>query len=86
MKIGWMWFDDDPERSIEEKIEQAARRYHQKFGRSPNTCYVNVLALSQDELRCGEIKVIAVSNILPHHFWLGMADSSPEKRRRKRAS
>jgi hypothetical protein len=85
MKIGLLWFDDDSERVIEEKVEQAARRYREKFGHAANTCYVNPISLQGngdlgDEFLCGSVKVILAPKILPHHFWLGVADHSQEKK------
>ncbi len=80
MKVGLLWFDDDPQRDIEEKVRLAARRYREKFGRAANTCYVNPISLegnghSKEGFRCGRIKVIASQRILPHHFWLGVSDN-----------
>jgi len=75
MKVGWMWFDNDPGRSVEEKIQQAAQHYRAKFGRFPNTCYVNQRSINGDGFHCGKVKVVAAPNILPHHFWLGVSDA-----------
>ena len=41
MKVGLLWYDDDPGHDLAEKIGRAARRYRQKFGASPNICYVH---------------------------------------------
>jgi len=41
MKVGLLWYDDDPGRDLAEKVGRAARRYRQKFGTSPNICYVH---------------------------------------------
>ncbi len=77
MKVGWMWFDSDPQRTFEEKVQQAASRYRKKFGRPPTVCYVNNGQVSgQRELRCGPVRIVGAHNILPHHFWLGVADVS----------
>jgi len=89
MKVGLLWFDDDPQRAIEEKVRRAAKRYREKFGRAANTCYVNPVSLqgdgpSKDEFRCGRVKVIATPKVLPHHFWLGVADHSQEKKEQKK--
>jgi len=35
MKVGLLWFDDDPQRTIEEKVRQAAKRYREKLGGPP---------------------------------------------------
>ena len=45
MQIGLLWFDNDPRRGLTAKIEDAARRYREKFGAPPNACYVNQAAL-----------------------------------------
>jgi len=67
---GQMWFDNDPAKSIEEKVQQAAQHYHAKFGHLPNTCYVNQRAIDSDGQQVGGIKVVRMPNILPHHFLL----------------
>ncbi|MBC8249441.1 MAG: hypothetical protein H8E90_07160 [Anaerolineales bacterium] len=89
MKVGLLWFDDDPQRAIEEKVQRAAKRYREKFGRAANTCYVNPVSLrgdglSENEFRCGRVRVIATPKVLPHHFWLGVADQSQEKKEQKK--
>jgi len=82
MDTGLLWYDGDPKRSLEDKIEQAAERYREKYGRWPNTCYVHPQAAGNhtvDELHLAcqsrnpttTIRVISARNILLHHFWLG---------------
>jgi hypothetical protein len=82
MEFGLLWYDSDPQRALEEKIEQAARRYQQKFGRPPNLCYVHPKAVASrpDPGRAMDcplenpkttIRVIPAPNILIHHLWLG---------------
>ena len=84
MKVGWMWFDNDPKRSIEEKIQGAVQRYRTKFGRFPNTCYVNDRTITGDGFRSGRVRVIAARNILPHHFWLGVSSTPLRKKQSAR--
>lgn len=76
MQVGWMWFDDDTRASLEDKVRRAAVRYQQKFGRRPNACCVNpsLLPDGRDEVWCGSVRVIPLSNVLPHHFWLGVME------------
>ena len=71
MREGWLWFDNDASRTVEEKVRRAAERYHKKFGRVPNTCYVHPEAIGEEELQCGSVRVVAARHILVHHFWLG---------------
>lgn len=76
MRVGWLWFDNDPRRTMEEKIQRAAEQYRAKFGQKPNTCYVHPQAIADTagkEQQCDGVRVIAAQHILPHHFWLGVA-------------
>lgn len=72
MKRGLLWYDASAA-PIWEKIEQAAKRYQQKFGDAPNTCFVNPLDLGRETKPkpTTEIRVAGKSTILPNHFWLG---------------
>lgn len=72
MRVGWLWFDNDPGRTVEEKIRRAATRYQEKFGQAPNACYVHPQAIEAEEMRCGDLRVVAARHVLPHHFWLGV--------------
>jgi len=82
MEIGLLWYDGDPKRPLEDKIGQAARRYREKYGRWPNTCYVHPQAVDNgagSDMRLADqardpqstIRVLSAPNILLHHFWLG---------------
>jgi hypothetical protein len=86
MKEGLLWFDDDPRRQIDEKVQQAAARYRQKFGSAPDVCYVSEQTLAsalrsgasagvldRDEMRVGDLRILPASTVRPHHFWIGRA-------------
>jgi hypothetical protein len=86
MRVGWLWFDSDSGRTVEEKVQRAAERFRAKFGRRPDTCYVNPQAMEEKEQQCGEVHVIAAQHILPHHFWLGIAAGRQDPPRIKTAA
>jgi hypothetical protein len=78
MQVGLLWFDNDPHRGLASKIEDAARRYREKFGRPPDTCYVNsaifngsLVIATPPDLAKQTLRVVPAANILPHHFWVG---------------
>jgi hypothetical protein len=75
MNVGLLWYDDDPEQPFAEKLDVAARRYRERFGVHPTTCYVNPGSLPEGNghLSNGQVRVVATSIILPDHFWLGVA-------------
>ena len=72
MKEGLLWFDNDPRRRLVDKIGQAASRYQVRFGRKPTVCYLNVADLSGQTDEVKGIRLQAVSNVLRHHFWVGV--------------
>lgn len=81
MQVGLLWFDNDPHRDMALKIEDAVRRYREKFGVTPNTCYVNPSAFDEgmsDLGRAGKpmasLRVVPASNVLLHHFWVGVEE------------
>jgi len=95
MKVGLLWYDDDPGHDLAEKIGRAARRYRQKFGTSPNICYVHRSALSpstssgqapQGETgngkvqKVGGVRVSPSPTVLRHHFWLGREEKQHGQR------
>jgi hypothetical protein len=90
MKSGLLWYDNDPRRALEDKIGQAAQRYHEKHGHWPNTCFVHPQAMSdrtEEVLRIPcpveknrtVIQVMSASNVLLHHFWLGQSANQAGK-------
>ena len=90
LEIGLLWYDDDPRRGLEDKVGRAARRYREKYGRWPNTCYVHpqVLAghIGQElQVACPKrqravIHVLTAPNILLHHYWLGETTGESSRR------
>lgn len=87
MRTGLLWFDDDPSRGLEEKVLRAAQHYERKYGRRPDLCLVNPRALdgsgdaqhaqptqASGGLRAGGVAIEGRLSVLPHHFWLGMAE------------
>lgn len=73
MKFGLLWYDDS-RMAVEEKIDRAAQRYYEKFGVRPNVCYINPKTLNGDQGTHKRVKVVTATNILPDHFWIGVAE------------
>lgn len=71
MNIGMLWLDDDKKRPFEEKIRLAADYYKNKYGRTPELCFVNAMTETNSK-KIGRIEVETLKTILPNHFWLGM--------------
>lgn len=71
MKEGMLWLDDSKQRPLTEKVKRAAAYFEKKYQRKPNLCQVNHEQLAGQMVVDG-VTVKPVSNVLLHHFWLGV--------------
>ena len=71
MQIGLLWYDDDPRKTLEMKIEQAAARYREKYGSAPTACFVNPSAVAQPTRQAG-MRVAPGRTIRPNYLWIGV--------------
>lgn len=84
MKTGLLWFDDDPHRRLEEKVERAAMHYERKHGWSPTLCFVHPSALNgngnggKSVKKAGGVEIRPGHSVLPDHFWLGVAEDQAQ--------
>ncbi len=74
LAFGLLWYDGDPKSPLTSKVERAAARYLAKFGRRPNACFVHAASLER-EIDWQGIRVAGAPNVLPNHFWVGVADT-----------
>ncbi len=81
MSIGMLWFDDNTQREISEKIKRAADHYRTKYGVNPDTCYVHPLTLFAMKSGVPGIEVKATNGMLPNHFWLGYSGHDLQQER-----
>ncbi len=87
MKTGLLWFDDDPRKQLEEKVQRAATHYERKYGQAPTLCFVHPGVFSNGKQKSAVKKVDGVEirsgrSVLLHHFWLGMAEDRKATRRK----
>jgi alkyl sulfatase BDS1-like metallo-beta-lactamase superfamily hydrolase len=61
------WFDDNPKKSAEQKIDDAVARYVKRFGRRPNLCLVN----RADCVNHRSVEVRAAGHVHRNHFLVG---------------
>lgn len=92
MRVGLLWFDDDPKKEVSLKVKEAAQRYFEKFGRWPNLCYVSpaTLPLPRDPIgtkgiHLDGLRVLSSHLVLPDHFWVGESHQSEEKTAQSRS-
>lgn len=72
MEVGLLWFDDNPKISVAAKVEKAARRYQERFGKAPDTCFVHPHTLASATTLPKDVKLIESGRIRPNSFWIGL--------------
>ena len=76
MRSGLLWYDNSA-KPLTEKIQGAAKRYCEKFGVMPDTCFVNPNDLPQPAPTTHDNITIATKiTIMPNHVWLGISGSA----------
>ena len=73
MKMGLLWYDGDPKRALECKIDQAMERYLARFGEEPDTCHLNPSQVCKHQ----KVNVVANHLIRPNHVWVGLDEQKP---------
>lgn len=73
MKVGMLWYDGDPSRGMDEKVELAAAYYREKYGHRPNLCLIHPDTAGDSKLSSnGKIEVQINASVLQDHFWVGV--------------
>lgn len=71
----FVWYDDNPKKTINTKIDEAVLRYKQKFGKNPNICKLNEkmeqLPGNLNGEKVAGVKVLTTKNIPQNYFWIG---------------
>lgn len=73
MKVGLLWYDDDPARSLQEKVKRAASAYKRKHGVRPNRCCVHP-AMLDGNITVSGVDVVPLGTVLRHHLWVGVSE------------
>jgi len=77
MNTGMLWLDNDKNKMLSTKIDNAVAYYRKKYKRVPTLCLVNPGALDGTQVNA-PVTVRAYRPILPGHLWIGV-DDAPEK-------
>lgn len=68
-EIGLLWFDNDPKRTFEQKVQGAVAAFVKKVGRKCScTCYVHQTCYQ--EVALPDVRVEALASVLRQHFWV----------------
>jgi hypothetical protein len=70
MNIGLLWHDS--QKPVDLVVPLAAARYEQRFGESPNVCYVNPTVLPDGDRAVDGVLIKSSAQVLKFHYWLGV--------------
>lgn len=70
-----LWFDNDPDRDLAQKVGRAATYYRRKYGRPANRCYVHPGSIEESTTVDG-VEVAPLPSVLRHHLWVGVEQES----------
>jgi hypothetical protein len=71
MKIGMLWFDNDPKKALSNKLELAAKYYRDKYDSVPDLCFVNPDMLTNDGVIISGMEMRTSKTMLINYFWIG---------------
>lgn len=71
MKIGMLWFDNNPRMGLHDKIAKARDYYRTKYGKVANMVFVHP-SMTQGNDGPMEYEVRTSQSIMPNHFWVGV--------------
>mgnify|MGYP005843860519 CR=1 FL=1 len=72
MNIGMLWFDNDTKADLSTKIKRAASYYKEKYGQTPNLCFVHPSMMKNNPAPELGIELRTTRSVLPNHFWIGV--------------
>ena len=80
--VGLLWFDDDPGKTLGQKVEKAVRRYTEKFGRQPTVCYVHPSMLNgHGPVPVAGVRLAPRRSVLRDHFLVMREEDETDGRR-----
>jgi hypothetical protein len=73
----FVWYDDNPKKSITAKIDEAITRYTQKYGTAPQVCLLNETTQNSEDytaiLATNGLKVLPAKHVRQNYFWMSGA-------------
>jgi hypothetical protein len=77
MKTGMLWFDNDPKTGLNQKVQQAADYFRNKYGQNPDLCLVHPSMLPEDQQVTGAVTIRSWRTVTPGHLWIGVDEKLP---------
>ncbi|PKO17813.1 MAG: hypothetical protein CVU39_04840 [Chloroflexi bacterium HGW-Chloroflexi-10] len=72
MTTGMLWYDDDPKRKLNDKIQLASNYYQEKYGSQPTLCFVHPKLKESSEDNSPGLEIQYNFAVAPNHIWVGV--------------
>ncbi|HEU5199959.1 MAG TPA: hypothetical protein VFU32_09990 [Ktedonobacterales bacterium] len=72
LKMGLLWFDDNPKRPLAEKLEEAAERYQERFDRWPTLVHLNPTQAEGLSVKYKRLRVFGDEHLRRNYFIVGV--------------
>ena len=70
MREGMLWFDDEKQVEMKDKVSKAINFFQSKYGQLPHACYVHPLSFDKEIILDESIKVHPNARVIKNHIWL----------------
>lgn len=83
MKTGLLWFDNDPKRTLADKLARAAAGHEKRTGKKATECHINAKEFSRlspatlagaEMIWVDGIAILPSKTVLEHHMWIGVSE------------
>ena len=72
MEQGLLWFDNNPNKDLTEKVKQAAARYRARLKQQPTVCYICETECADKPQAVGKIVIKAAPYVRPNYLLIGV--------------
>lgn len=76
MHTGMLWFNNDPKKTLQVKVQEALDYYIKKYGRTPDLCLLHPDSMKDQVVDIKNLTVRPYRPVLPGHIWIGIEDKS----------
>ena len=70
MQEGMLWYDNENQKEMREKISNAVDFFQAKYGQLPDICYVHPEEFVSEIVIDEKIKIQPNERVIKHHIWL----------------
>jgi hypothetical protein len=72
LKMGLLWFDDNPKRPLAEKLDEAAERYQERFDKWPTLVHLNPTQAEGLSVKYKRLRVFGDEHLRRNYFIVGV--------------